>query len=130
MANNIDNFMTSTISKLKDILDIDSIIGEPIKVNDNVTILPICKMTLGVISGGSDVGKEKIKLAKFDNYAGGSGTGVSYQPIGIVAVVNDDLKFISLNNTVPYFEILETIKTVSSNIIKNTEKVKDAKNKK
>ena len=126
MIDEKENVFISTINKLNEVVDVDSIVGKPIKLSDNICIVPICKMTMGLIEGGSDIGKKKFSQSKFTNFAGASGTGVNYQPVGIVAVVGDDLKYISLNNAVPYFEILETIKDISKTVMEN----KNDKNKK
>jgi len=112
MEKNLDNLISNTIKNIKDIIDVDTIIGTPMKINDVVTIIPICKMTLGLISGGCDVGKDKIRAAKIDNYAGGSGTGLSYTPIGILSVVSEDVRYIPLGDSVPYYDIVNKVENI------------------
>jgi len=116
MSNNTEEFVTATLSKLENILDTNSIIGEPLKLSENITIVPVCKMTMGIIGGGSSIGKDKLKAVKFNNFAGGSGTGISYQPIGVIASVKDELKYINLNDSVPYFEIIDVINNITKNV--------------
>ena len=122
MERNIESLITNTISNLKEILDVGTVVGSPIRINDNVCLLPICKMTMGLISGGCDVGKVKIKKAKIDNYAGGSGTGLTYSPVGIVSIVGDVVKYIPLEDSVPYYNIVNSIEKMISKIFdKNRE---------
>ncbi len=122
MEKNIDSLISNTIKNLKEILDVNTIIGEAIKVNDNVTIIPICKMTMGLVSGGCDVGKDKFRSAKIDNYAGGSGTGISYTPIGVLSVVVDDVRYIPLGDEIPYFDIVNKVENIVLNAINKEKK--------
>ena len=112
MERDVDSLISNTIKNLKEILDVNTIIGDAVKVNDNVTIIPICKMTMGLISGGCDVGKDKFRAGKIDNYAGGSGTGISYSPIGILSIVVDDVRYISLGDNIPYLDIANKVENI------------------
>jgi len=122
MEKNIDNLITNTIRNLKDILDVNSVIGEKMKINDLVTIIPICKMTMGLVTGGSEIGKDKIRASKINNYAGGSGTGVNFTPIGIISVVGNVVKYIPLGKEIPYYDIIDKIENITLNIIEKSEK--------
>ncbi|MBE5735647.1 MAG: hypothetical protein E7361_04310 [Clostridiales bacterium] len=122
MEKNIDSLISNTIKNLKEILDVNTIIGEAIKVNDDVTIIPICKMTMGLVSGCCDVGKDKFRSAKIDNYAGGSGTGISYTPIGVLSVVVDDVRYIPLGDEIPYFDIVNKVENIVLNAINKEKK--------
>ncbi len=127
MEKKVDNLITNTIRNLKDILDVNSVIGKPMKISEMVTIIPICKMTMGLVTGGSEVGKDKIKASRIDNYAGGSGTGVNFTPIGIISVVADVVKYIPLGKDVPYYDIIDKVENIALNIIDKVEKKDDKK---
>ncbi len=113
MGNSIDNLITNTIDSLSDILDTSSIIGQPIIVGDKIIIVPICKLTMGLISGGCDVdnGRQKHKCIT-DSLAGVSGTGISYSPIGLLTIVGDNVKYISVGAGFPISDILDTFKDI------------------
>lgn len=130
MENNIENLISSTINNLKEVLDIDTVIGRPIKISDIVTIVPICKMIMGLISGGSDSGRDKTKRAKVENYAGGSGTGITYTPIGVLYVVADKVGYIPLGENIPYYDIVNSLENVITKVLDKMEKNNGKNNKK
>ena len=80
----ISELMGITMEKVKEMVDINSIIGEPIKIDDKITIIPISKVSFGFASGGSDLPN---KLSR-DLFGGGEGAGVSIKPEGFL-VIND-----------------------------------------
>ena len=67
MANSLDGVMTSALDGIKKMVDVDTVIGDPIHVNDNVTLIPIFKVSFGFAAGGSSFGKQPEK----DNFGGG-----------------------------------------------------------
>lgn len=80
----ISELMGITMEKVKEMVDINSIVGEPIKIDDEITIIPISKVSFGFASGGSDLPN---KLSR-DLFGGGAGAGVSIKPEGFL-VIND-----------------------------------------
>ncbi len=80
----ISELMGITMEKVKEMVDINSIVGEPIKIDDKITIIPISKVSFGFASGGSDLPN---KLSR-DLFGGGAGAGVSIKPEGFL-VIND-----------------------------------------
>jgi uncharacterized spore protein YtfJ len=125
MEKDIESLITSTISNLKEILDISSIIGNPIYIGNDIVIIPVCKMLMGLISGGSDAGKDKLRKAKIDNYAGASGTGISYTPIGAIVVIGNAVKYIPLGKDIPYYNITQSIEKIVGIIIDKMENQND-----
>lgn len=87
----VSELMGITMEKVKEMVDINSIIGEPIKVDENITIIPISKVSFGFASGGSDLPN---KLSR-DLFGGGAGAGVSIKPEGFLVINNGEVKMIS-----------------------------------
>ena len=54
MSQNLHNMLDRTITKIREMLDSNSVVGDPITVGDNVTILPISRISVGIGGGGSD----------------------------------------------------------------------------
>lgn len=79
----LKDIMGITLDKIKQMVDVDTIIGKPITTQDGSTIIPISKISYGFASGGSDLPK---KTADVDLFAGGSGAGISMQPLGFLVV--------------------------------------------
>ena len=86
--------LESTIEKVKDLVNVSTIIGEPMKVEGGVTIIPVSKVTYGFASGGSDFPSKNNK----DIFGGGGGTGVTILPVAFLIVDaygNVDIKHIT-----------------------------------
>ena len=86
--------LESTIEKVKDLVNVRTIIGEPIKVDGGVTIIPVSKVTYGFASGGSDFPSKSNK----DIFGGGGGAGVTILPVAFLVIDaygNVDVKHIT-----------------------------------
>lgn len=74
--------LESTIEKVKDLVNVSTIIGEPIKVDGGVTIIPVSKVTYGFASGGSDFPSKSNQ----DIFGGGGGAGVTILPVAFLVI--------------------------------------------
>ena len=82
MSQTLPNMLENTIAKIREMVDVNSVIGEPINVGDT-TIIPVSKVSVGFGGGGCDFTKGT------DAFGGGAGGGVKVQPICFL-VVNKD----------------------------------------
>ena len=78
----LSELMDTTMSKIREMVDSNSIIGEPITTPDGVTVIPVSRVSFGFGSGGSDYGKTTEK------FGGGGGAGVKIDPIAFLIVKN------------------------------------------
>lgn len=87
----IESLMKSTLENLKEMIDVNTVIGNPIKSHDGTTIIPISKVCLGFVSGGSEFHPSKLR-EDYEKYpfGGGSGSGVSVKPVAFL-IIKDDL---------------------------------------
>lgn len=76
--------LETTIEKVKNLVNVSTIIGEPMKVDDSLTIIPVSKVTYGFASGGSDFPSKSNK----EIFGGGGGAGVTITPVAFL-VIND-----------------------------------------
>ena len=86
--------LETTIEKVKDLVNVSTIIGEPMKVEGGVTIIPVSKVTYGFASGGSDFPSKSNQ----DIFGGGGGAGVTIMPIAFLVIDaygNVDIKHIT-----------------------------------
>lgn len=90
--NDIDKLIDNTFNHIKDIVDANTVVGEIIKLTDNMFILPVSKISVGLISGGGSMPDKKKK-----NISMGSGTGFNIVPVGFVAINNAMINFIPVN---------------------------------
>ena len=93
MAENpVQGLMGATVEKIREMADANTIIGTPISIDANTTIIPVSKVTMGFASGGSDVGAKATK----EMFGGGSGAGVSITPIAFLVVTNGTVRTVQL----------------------------------
>lgn len=85
MSNNLPNMLDSTISKIREMVDSNSVVGEAITTADGVTIIPISKISIGLGGGGSDF-VSKHPNQKENPFGGGVGAGVKVTPVAFLIV--------------------------------------------
>jgi len=88
----VQGLMGVTIEKIRDMVDANTIIGEPIHVEDGTTIIPVSKVTFGFASGGSDMGAKVEK----EMFGGASGAGVSIVPLAFLVISNGNVRTVQL----------------------------------
>ena len=87
MSQNLPNMLQDTISKIREMMSVNDVVGEPIVVGD-VTIIPISKVSVGFGGGGAD----NAKAANKDAFGGGMGGGVKVQPICFLVVKDGNVR--------------------------------------
>lgn len=92
MDTKVKDLISSAIGKMHELSDADTIIGEPIKIDGNITIIPVSKVSYGFAAGGSDLPSKSDR----EIFGGGSGGGVSIQPLAFIVVSNGDVKLLEL----------------------------------
>ena len=88
---NIGNLMEVTMSKMKNMVDVNTVVGEPITTPDGITIIPVSKVSYAFASGGSDF-QAKEKPA----FGGGNGAGVKIEPIGFLIVKEGSVRMVNI----------------------------------
>lgn len=89
----INDLTGISMEKLKEMVDVNTIIGDPIKVDENTTVIPISKVSFGFASGGSDLPNKQEK----ELFGGGSGAGVSIQPLAFLVISNGEPKLLQMS---------------------------------
>lgn len=88
--------LSTTIEKVRQLVDVSTIVGEPINLSDEITVIPVSKVTYGFASGGSDFpSKNNTQL-----FGGGGGAGITINPVAFLIVKNGDvtIKHITSND--------------------------------
>ncbi len=97
---NFTNLIKNTMENLKSMIDVETIIGDPIITSNDITIIPLSKLTFGFISGGSEIPlKTNSNLKDAYPFGGGSSSGVSIKPIALLVVKNDSIRLIPVNSS-------------------------------
>lgn len=123
----VNGLMGTTIEKIREMIDVNTIIGNPITTPEGATIIPVSKVSFGFASGGSDIPSKSQK----ELFGGGAGAGVSVQPLAFICVSpNGDTKLLQMSvnakkenaiiNTIP--ELIDKISDMVSSKGKGTGK--------
>ena len=88
----INGLMGVTMDKIRELVNSDTIIGEPVSLPDGTTILTVSKVTFGVATGGSDFAAKQSK----ELFGGGSGAGVTVAPVAFLVVKDGNVRTIQL----------------------------------
>ncbi len=104
----IENLMVTAMNSIQDMIDVNTIIGEPIQTSSNVVIIPISKVGFGFAAGGSEFKGETIdEYTKKDKeeaiqyrlpFGGGSGAGVSISPVAFLVVQPNNVKLLPVEH--------------------------------
>ena len=81
----VNELVENSVRDLSKLVNVDTVIGTPILTASGVQIIPVTKVTMGFLSGGSDIGETKVNKEKESvPFAGGSGAVVSLKPAGFL----------------------------------------------
>ena len=92
----IEGMMSVSMDKIKEMVDVNTIIGEPIHVSDGTVIIPVSKVTYGFASGGSDFSSKKSETNNL--FGGGSGAGITISPVAFLTVCEGKVDLLQIQN--------------------------------
>lgn len=106
----MDNLLKSTMENLKDMIDVNTIVGDAVESKDGSLIIPISRVSFGFVSGGSefnvcDTDKSDSKFP----FGGGSGAGVTVRPVAFLVTKGDSIRLLSLDHQNTYDKIVDSI---------------------
>lgn len=140
----IEGLMTTAMNSIQDMIDVNTIIGEPIETSNNIAIIPISKVSFGFAAGGSEFKGETVdeyrKKEKEEEvqyrlpFGGGSGAGVTINPIAFLVIQGENVKLMPVNYSSSIDKLLDYIPDVlekTNNMInkcvqKSKEKVEES----
>lgn len=115
----IESLMTTAMNSIQDMIDVNTIIGEPIETANNIVIIPISKVSFGFAAGGSEFKGETIdeykKVEKEEQiqyrlpFGGGSGAGVTINPIAFLVIQSDNVKLMPVNHSSNVDKLLDYV---------------------
>ena len=94
----IQGMMATAMQSIKEMVDVNTIVGTPVETKDGTVIIPISKVSFGFAAGGSDI-PAKIDYKNENNFGGGSGAGVSIQPVAFMVVGENQIKLLPVNTS-------------------------------
>ena len=105
--NKINRVIDTAMKNLSTLVDVNTVIGKPMKTEDGSLIIPVSKVTLGFITGGGEYGEVKVMTKdRARPFAGGSGAIVAMKPTGFLVNDGKGYRVIAAANE-PYEKILD-----------------------
>ncbi len=95
MAHPISDLMSATMEKIRDMMDANTVVGKPIEAG-GVTVVPICKISIGYASGGSDFAQKNQKPENPNAFGGGAGMGVNITPVSFLVIRDETVRVLSV----------------------------------
>jgi sporulation protein YtfJ len=92
----IEGMMDTTLEKIKQMVDVNSIVGDPITSPDGTIIIPISKVSYGFASGGSDIPSAKAQAEK-PLFGGATGAGITIHPVAFLTISNGEVKLLRVD---------------------------------
>ncbi len=115
----IEGLMITAMNSIQDMIDVNTIIGEPIETSNNIVIIPISKVSFGFAAGGSEFKGETIdEYTKKDKeeaiqyrlpFGGGSGAGVTINPIAFLVIQANNVKLMPVNHASSLDKLLDYV---------------------
>lgn len=139
----IEGLMITAMNSIQDMIDVNTIIGEPIETTNNVIIIPISKVSFGFAAGGSEFKGETInEYSRKEEeeqvqyrlpFGGGSGAGVNINPVAFLVVQSNNVKLLPVNHSSPVDKLLdympEAMEKVNTFVNKQMQNKKEEKSK-
>jgi sporulation protein YtfJ len=110
----IDNLMKSTMESLRDMIDVNTVIGDAVETKDGSYIIPISRVCFGFASGGSEF-PDRTNPDKLDPkypFGGGSGAGVTVKPVAFLVVKEDCVRLLPVDHDSTCDRIVDTVPQV------------------
>ena len=125
----IEGLMLTAMNSIENMIDVNTIIGEPIETSNNIVIIPISKVCFGFAAGGSEIKGETIdEYTKKDKdekvqyrlpFGGGSGATVSINPIAFLIVEEGKVRLLPVNHSSCIDKILDYVPDLFERLNKN-----------
>ena len=93
MSQNLPNMLENTITKIREMVDSKSVVGEAITTPDGVTIIPISKISIGLGGGGSDFVSKNVNRQE-NPFGGGVGAGVKVTPVAFLVIKEGSVRML------------------------------------
>ena len=98
----LKQIIDTAISKIGEVVDVNTVIGDPITIQGDVTIIPFSKVAVGFASGGTEFGGKHPSPNGKAYFAGGNGAGVTMSPLGFIVVEQGKARVVELGNMATY----------------------------
>lgn len=111
----IQGLMTTAMNSIKDMVDVNTIVGDAVESPDGTVIIPISRVSFGFAAGGGEYNMELQRNKKEEEnspkmpFGGGSGAGVSINPVGFLVVGQGQIRLLPVGNNSSVDRLLDTV---------------------
>lgn len=106
----IEGLMGTSMENIKDMVDVNTVVGDPVMAQDGSTIIPISRVSFGFVAGGGEYALAGAPTGAYGlPFAGGAGAGISIQPTGFLVCSANGVRLLSANCASPMERMVEMI---------------------
>lgn len=128
-SDTINDLISSSMDKIKTIVDSSTIVGEKVVCEDGTTIIPISKVTVGyVVGGGEYADLSSRRVANHFPMAGGSSGGMSVTPVGFLIESKGEINFVNVENKSLYQTVLNMFNALLAKVEENEKQKQETEN--
>lgn len=121
----IEGLMKTAMQSIKEMVDVNTVVGDAVETNDGSIIIPISQVACGFAAGGGEYEFSNSSSGQDLPFGGGSGAGVSVKPVGFLVVRMNDVRLISVNGNA----LAERVVDIAPQIMDKIESLLDRREK-
>lgn len=92
----VSDFISTTMEKVREMIDANTIIGKPIQTSDGLTLIPVSRVSFGFAGGGTDFQTKNAKDSKPDPFGAGTGAGVKIDPVAFLVIKDGYVRIMNI----------------------------------
>lgn len=127
----IEGLMSEAMDHIKKLVDVNTIVGNPVTTPDGTTIIPVSRVAFGFGAGGSEFSQRPDSKASGNLFGGGSGGGVTINPVAFLVVNNEQIKLLPVSgSTTTADKIIDLVPELITKFNKIANEIIDKKSEK
>lgn len=103
----IETLMKTAMESIKEMVDVNTVVGDPVETPDGMVIVPVSRVTCGFAAGGGEYETGGGEGASGLPFGGGSGAGVSVQPVGFLVVGHNQVRLLPIDSNAAIDRIID-----------------------
>lgn len=121
MTHPIEGLMDTALKNIKSMVDVNTIIGEPIHAGEDIVLIPVSRVAFGFGAGGSNFGDGTAEVEK-QSFGGGAGGGVTISPVAFLVVADGSVRMLPVDQSNTVDKIIDLAPDMIDKVIKKFDK--------